>query len=385
MITATFFAQSCSRGVAPTAGNFNFVDGNPDDPQIMNSLCEQQGDTDSNNLICDSEEESVSASADANGDDIIDGNEKSWFARAGWWQMLGLAAMGVGTYFLVRDNKKNGKYWLKEPSQEDVVAGQDALGAGVYLNPRNNNGSVSYLAGTGSSARFFSSDNTRHYVQKTISKVDADLVYHTGSMSIKHGGKMLNCIHGAQLGVQDVGNNRLHVSMYFKEDYIKESTRMPKHVTQAQFFNYCDQNTGVYSATQTVEGADNFFVIAANPGVYAFESPQGTIPVGYKSGLTTALKFEAALPGDNTANNLTTIRYYAHHPAHPDDEQFASVDYQVNGISDINWNVTSTQLDFTGQSGNESKFLLMAQSNVKATAEVNLDAINNAVALSTNP
>jgi hypothetical protein len=391
LIAATFFAQSCSRGVAPTEGSFNFVDTTPNSPQITNSLCEQQGDVDTDSDgICDQDEANTDPNdADSDDDGVNDGDEKSWFAQSGWWQLLGLAAMGTGVYFLARDNKKNGKYWFKKPSQEDVIGSQNKLGAGVYFNPRNNNGSVKYLEGTGSTVRFFSSGGTRHYVQKTISMVDADLVYHTGAMSIKHGGKQLNCIHGAALGVaQDTGDSkRLLVSMYFKEDYINQTTRMPERVSQSEFFNYCDQNTGSFSATQTVEGADNFFVIAANPGVYATEkSPDGALlGQGYKSGLTTALKFEADLPGTNVVGNLATIRFFAHHPAHPNDEQYASVDYQVNGVSDINGNITSTQLDFTSENTNKEKFLWMAQSNVKATAEVNLDAINNAVALSTNP
>jgi hypothetical protein len=63
--------------------------------------------------------------------------------------------------------------------------------------------------------------------------------------------------------------------------------------------------------------------------------------------LTTALKFEADLPGNQRLwVTLQTIRFFAHHPAHPNDEQYASVDYQVNGVSDINGNITSTQLDF---------------------------------------
>lgn len=382
LIAVSFALQGCSRGVTPTQGDFNFTDTAPDSGQMMDALCDDKGgDTDADG-ICNDDEAVIGSNptlADTDGDGTDDGDEKSWFSKNAWW-VIGAPLVGAAGFFVARDKINDGKYWFVGPSQNDLVEETENVGNGIYFIPRSNNGENLFTKAE-SKEKFFESGGKKHYVLKNELAIDGDIVYNATEIAVKHGNNVLFCMHGEQLGTIDAGSNRYDVSMYFKgtgddPDYLNTNkSKVEKYLTRAEFFNHCDTNSGIYIATETKDGADTYFAKGVPTAMFDNIIP-ASLP-GYSLGLTVAYQFYNDLDTlVNPSLSLDDIKYFKHHPSHPNDSKYATTDYQVAGVVNINDTVTTTTLDTSSAANGLQVFQLMQQSNVLANALVTLEEIN---------
>ncbi len=390
LIAVSFALQGCSRGVTPTQGDFNYTDTAPDSGQMMDALCKDKGgDADADGL-CDNDERALGSNPenpDTDGDGTEDGDERTWFGKNKWW-LIGTALVGAGGFFVARDKFKNGKYWFRAPDDSQIVDETENVGNGIYFLPKSANGENKFVSAS-SKDKFYDQGGVKHYIQKNELEIEGEIVYNATEIAVKHGNKLLFCMHGEKLGTAQQSSSLYNMSMYFKgptdkPDYLNKNTgaKIDKYLTRAEFFNHCEAHSGIFVGTETKNGVDLFFAKGAPIAMFDNIVP-ASVP-GYSSGLTVSYQFENDLNAMANSNvNLPAVKYFKHHPNHPNDSKYATTDYQVAGSVDVNDMVTSTSLDTSSASNGLQVFQLMQENNVLANAIVDVEQINeNANALS---
>lgn len=346
-ITAALFAQGCSRGVSPTSGLPPLIDAPVGGGVVTEALCQQQtppdGDDD-NDGICNADE--VAAGLDPNNADtgntgISDGDKKPLLSK--WWFWFGTAALGTSGYIVARNKQATGKWWFRAPSANTVGTAANEQNMGLFFVPLQDNGEVEFKNTSRADEKFYQKLDedgimTKHILSYNEVEITGNAVFSAGSIAVKKGSRLLSCFHGAQVGtaVASAAANRYHVSTYFKDKYIKVGTKIPKYTTLNEFKQFCENRTGIFLGIQALDGVDKYesFGVPTELFDHIIQDTGSNIPAGYKSGVTTAYKFEQDINTylANNGNSLNGLKYYRHFPGF-DDDQHSTVDHQFANIA----------------------------------------------------
>lgn len=359
LMMAAMFAQSCSRGVAPTAGNFNYVDAPLDSGGVTTSLCQSEGDQDTDgDGVCDSDEVALGTdpnATDSDGDGIDDCDDNvtkcTWFKFIGvsLLSMAGVATVAAGVV-AVKNKANMGKWFFSNPS---------AAEPGIYLNPTQA-GSVKINPNSKSQDYFYKDgDNITHNISKNdliIENATVDVAIGNGS-AIAMGQEVISCFHGAALGTIAGGDDAtnatdLKVSSYFKNNYLKHGQKIQRYMTKEEFFQFCETKTGIFYGVQVKENTNTFYTRGASTKAFSTIVQSQSVAPGYDSGVTTEYRF-VAIPndfdanaanysshnyaglnaflnanGNSTKNSTSTLAYYKHLPGQ-NDPSYSTVYYAL--------------------------------------------------------
>lgn len=328
-IITSLMLQSCSREVAPTKGNFNFVDDSVNGSQINNSLCQQKGDADDDNDgVCNKDEEDIGSDPNLDERTLDDGPSSTWWQRNIWWVALGSTVVGTAGFIVARDKISTGKWWFNRPSDAELNSG----GVGVFFLPTKDGNNPKIVKATTNEV-FKYADGTKHIIQFNEVTHDGEgTAFNAGDVAVKAGTTLLSCFHGAEIGTQSSGADRT-VSMYFKNVYLKKTIATPNYLSRTGFENYCTNNTGMFIAIQLVGNPDRYTVEGVPSEIFQqyidVPSASQLATAGYRKGITVGYNFNPT-PISATAGQ----KYYRYLPGHsaltPENKKFQSIDYEYN-------------------------------------------------------